>query len=448
MIAPARDAAFRVLRAVHSGRGDLGDALSRARDPLPDRRDRSLATELVTGTLRWRNALDYQLQQRSAKPLHKLDAAVLDALRLGAYQLLHLQRVPTSAVVNDSVELVKGAGVRSAAGFVNAVLRRLARERESLTWPDRHDRIEYLSVVHSHPQWLVRRWIERHGDEAAERWMRFNNAPPALTLAANRLLNTREELIGRLRDEAVESEPTRTAPHGVTVTSGHALTTDAFASGYCVVQDEASQIIPELAQVQPGATVLDLCASPGGKTLSLAAQSAPNGRVVASDVRPRRVRLLAETMVRCRSEHVDVVYVPTAGELPFQDDAFSCVLIDAPCSGLGTLRRDPDIRWRREAADLPMLSAAQLELLRRTRRIVAPGGRIIYSTCSSEPEENEDVVNSFLSESPDFSVVRLDEAGLLPAITPMMTPDGYFRSNPDHGLELFFGAILQKKSKK
>ena len=445
MIGPARHAAFRVLRAVHSGRADLGDALRRARDPLPDRRDRSLATELATGTLRWRNALDYQLQQRSAKPLHKLDAAVLDALRLGAYQLLHLQRVPTSAIVNDSVELVKQGGVRSAAGFVNAILRRLARERDTLTWPDRDDIVKHLSVVQSHPEWLVRRWVDRHGAEAAERWLRFNNEPPALTLAANRLLNTRDELIERLRGESVESQPTGTAPHGLIVTSGHALTTEAFASGYCVVQDEASQIVPELAQARAGMTVLDLCASPGGKTLSLAAQCVPGGHVIASDVRPRRVTLLAETMARCCAENVQVVYVPTGGDLPFRDEGFDCVLIDAPCSGLGTVRRDPDIRWRREAADLEPLAAAQRELLHRTRRIVASGGRIVYSTCSSEPEENEEVVTSFLAEAPEFALVPLDRAGVPPAISAMTTPDGCFRSNPDYGLELFFGAILQKK---
>jgi 16S rRNA (cytosine967-C5)-methyltransferase len=445
MAAPARDAAMRVLQQIASGRGDLGDALSRARDPLTDPRDRALATDLATGTLRWRNAIDYQLQRLSAKPLRKLDAAVLDALRLGAYQLLYLERVPTSAVVNDSVDLVKRAGLRSAASFANAVLRRLARERGALVWPGRDNLVEHFAVVHSHPTWLVERWIARYGADAAERWLQFNNNPATLTLATNRLLTTRPELIDRLQREAITAHATPIAPHGVVVTEGRALSSDAFAAGACLVQDEASQIIPELVQGRPGERLLDLCASPGGKTIALAAQCAPSGVVVATDVRPKRVRLLAATRARCQAAHVRIAQVPASGTLPFRDAAFTRVLIDAPCSGLGTVRRDPDIRWRREPSDLAALASAQHELLLRTRHLVAPGGRIVYSTCSSEPEENEQVVARFLADAPEFDVQPLNESGVAPAIARMVTREGYLRTSPEHGLEAFFGAILRKR---
>jgi 16S rRNA (cytosine967-C5)-methyltransferase len=445
MAAPARDAAFRVLRAIDAGRVDLGDALGRARDPLSDPRDRALATELATGTLRWRGAIDFQLQGLSAKPLARLDAAVLDALRLGAYQLLYLERVPTSAVVNDSVDLVKRAGFRSAAGFANAVLRRLARERGALTWPAHDDIVQYLSTVHSHPVWLVRRWLERYGEAATERWLRFNNVPPAMTLAANRLLNTRDELIERLGTEGVATTPTAVAPHGVMVTSGRPLASAAFRDGYCVVQDEASQIVPELVQAQSAKRALDLCAAPGGKTLAIAAQCAPTGSVVASDVRRRRVRLLAETLERCRARRVHVVHIANEGPLPFRAGAFDRVLIDAPCSGLGTVRRDPDIRWRRDPSQFESFAAVQRGLLDRVRHAVAPGGRIVYSTCSSEPEENEAVIAAFLATASEFAVQPLREARLHPEIARMETVDGYLRTTPEFGLEAFFGAILVKK---
>jgi 16S rRNA (cytosine967-C5)-methyltransferase len=445
MAAPARAAAFQVLREIERGRVDLGDALSRARDPLGDARDRALATELATGTLRWRGAIDYQLQRLSAKPLGKLDAPVLDALRLGAYQLLYLERVPTSAVVNDSVDLVKRGGFRSAAGYANAVLRRLARERESLPSPDRSDLVEYLSVVHSHPAWLVRRWLDRYGEAVTERWLVFNNTPPAVTLAANRLRATREQVRQRLRDEGVECEPTRIAPHGLIAIAGRPLASPSFRDGFCVVQDEASQVIPELLMAPAGGRALDACASPGGKTIAIAAQCGPAGLVVAADVRRKRVALLASTVARCGAGNVAVVQIGATSALPFRAEAFGRVLIDAPCSGLGTVRRDPDIRWRRQAAELAAFATTQVDLLRRVARHVARGGRIVYSTCSSEPEENEAVVAAFLAASEEFSVVPLSRIGLAPAIARMETPDGYLRTSPEQGLEAFFGAVLERR---
>jgi 16S rRNA (cytosine967-C5)-methyltransferase len=445
MPAPARQAAFRVLRAIASGRVDLGDALSRARDPLADVRDRALATDLATGTLRWRAALDYQLQRLSARPLGKLDGAVLDALRLAAYQLLHLERVPVSAVVNDSVDLVKGERLQSAGGFVNAVLRRLARERGALPWPDRRDIVVHLSVVHSHPEWLVQRWVDRYGVEATETWLRFNNRPPPLTLATNRMMGTRDELAGRLAAENILTEATPVAPHGLRVLSGRALGSTAFRDGHCLVQDEASQIIPELLAGEAGHLVLDACASPGGKTVAAAAQCGPRGVVVATDVRWKRVQLLAATVRRCRVTNVRVGLIEAATTLPFRDEVFDRVLIDAPCSGLGTLRRDPDIRWRRTAADLDGLARAQVDLLHRVRRLVVRGGALLYSTCSSEPEENEAVVDTFLREAAEFSVLPLTRIDTSAAIRSLHTAEGYLRTTPIDDLEAFFGAVLIKR---
>jgi len=341
--------------------------------------------------------------------------------------LLYLSRQPVSAIINDAVELTRRSGKSSAAGLTNAVLRALARDRESLTWPSRENLSEHLSIVHSHPVWLVERWIERYGINETEAWLTFNNQPAPLCLTVNRRLLTREALAEELAADHVTTRPTGRAAHGLVVIEGRALATRAFREGRFVVQDEASQLIGELVLPAAGATVLDLCASPGGKTLTISADVGATGMVVASDVRPPRVRLLASTLARCRVPNTRVVHVPAAGPLPFQAGVFDAVLIDAPCSGLGTVRRDPDIRWRRSADDLPRFAVAQRELLDRAADLVKPGGRLIYSTCSSEPEENEAVVASFLRDHPQFTQERRHET--LP-----------FRDQ----LEAFFAAVLRR----
>ena len=431
MTGPARRAAVDALRDIDEGPLDLGEAIARVRHDLADERDRALLLEIVTGTLRMRAALDYQIAQRSNRSLQKLDAAVLRILRAAAFQLIYLSRLPAAAVINDSVELTRRAGKSSAAGFVNAVLRKLSRERGELTWPDD------LAVVHSHPQWLVDRWTARYGRPAAESWLQFNNRPAALCLAVNPAMATREAVARELGDAGVLTEPTARARHGLIVTGGHPLAHPAFAAGRFIVQDEASQLIAGLVDAaclaeavgEGGSKVLDLCASPGGKTLHLSAAAGPRGVVVASDVRPRRVRMLRRTVARCRLANARVVHVPAEGPLPFRDDTFDAILIDAPCSGLGTVRRDPDIKWKRSAGELPGFAAAQLRLLERAAPLARVGGCVVYSTCSSEPEENEQVVEAFLRR---HAAYRLDR-------THQTLP---FRD----GLEAFFGAVLRRWS--
>ncbi len=419
MIAPARRAAMDALGDIDEGALDLGEAVARARQPLHDERDRGLLLELVAGTLRMRRAIDYQLASRVNRPLEKLDEAVLRVLRVSAFQLIYLSRLPAPAIINDAVELTRRAGKTSAAGLANAVLRALARDRAHLTWPDD------ISVVHSHPRWLVDRWTARYGASATRDWLQFNNRPAALCLAVNRTLTTREELAAELAQAGVKTEPTSHAAHGLHVIEGHPLGLDAFSAGRFIVQDEASQLIAELVAVQPGQRILDLCASPGGKTVALSAAAGAQGSIVACDVRPHRVRLLSRTLARCRIANATIVHVSEDGPLPFRDAAFDVVLIDAPCSGLGTVRRDPDIRWRRTPDDLARFAAAQRQLLSRAAALATPGGQVIYSTCSSEPEENHEVVAGFLVERSDYGLERVHET--LP-----------FRD----GLEGFFGAVL------
>jgi 16S rRNA (cytosine967-C5)-methyltransferase len=427
MIAPARMAAFDALRAWESSAAlDLPAALAAARGRVRDPRDQALLTELVAGTVRMRAALDYQVGLRLSRALDRLDPAVLTALRLGAYQVLFVSRLPAPAVVNDAVSLTRRAGKTSAAALVNAVLRALARERDALTWPDA-PLVTALSVRYSHPEWLVARWLARSGEAATRAWLEFDNQPPRLCLAVNRARATREALAAGLAAEGVRTAPTRRAPHGLVVLDGNVFASRPFRDGWCVVQDEAAQLVAELGTMPRRATVLDLCAAPGGKTVALAGRAGAGARIVACDVRPKRVRLLAATMARCGLDRVYVLRVDPAGALPFQSGAFDFVLVDAPCSGLGTLRRDPDIRWRRREVDLARFAAAQRLLLARTADVVAPGGCLVYATCSSEPDENEDVVAAFVAEERAFWVVH--EHRTSPAA---------------NGLEAFYAAVIAR----
>lgn len=448
MISPARVAAYDILRRVSDGRSDLPAAVAAVRDGLKDERDRALATDIATGTIRWRAAVDHLIAHYAKRPLSKLDAEVVNILRLSLYQLLHLTRVPASAVVDDAVDLTKKAGKKSASGFVNAVLRNVSRNRRALPLPARPETgsnreavLDYLNLSLSHPRWLAERWLDRVGFERAETWMQFNNEPAPLTIRANPLRTTRDDLLARLAEVDVAAHPARYAPDGIVIDRG-SLREEA-ARGEFVVQDEASQVVALLAGPEPGPLVLDTCASPGGKATAIAMTLGVGERLIACDVRERRMALLARTIAATGTLNIRLVQADVTAPLPFRS-TFSTVIVDAPCSGVGTLRRDPDIRWRRTADDLPTLAAAQRAMLAHAASVVAQGGRLVYATCSSEPEENEEIAASFLASTPGFRAVSATEACPgLPA--ELVDARGHLRTEPDrHGLELFFGAVFER----
>jgi 16S rRNA (cytosine967-C5)-methyltransferase len=447
MTAPARTAAYHALRAIAAERADLPAALARSRTHLADERDRALAAEIVTGTLRWQRALDHLVEQFARRRLDQVQDDVLIVLRLSLYQLLHLHRVPAAAVVDDAVNLTRAARKPSAAGFVNAVLRSVLRQRHRLPLParpadpgDTDAALAYLGITHSHPDWLVARWLARHGFDATERWVRFDNETPSLTLRANGLRSTRDQARVVLAAEGIHTEPARYAPAGLVVTEGNPVR--RHPDGLVVVQEEASQLVPLAVGARRGERVLDLCASPGGKTTAMAADMADTGVLVACDVRPRRIALLRDAVRLSAARHVHVVQVSAGGPLPFAGGTFDRVLVDAPCSGLGTIRRDPDIRWRRAPEDLVAFARSQVALLARAATVVAPAGRLVYATCSSEPEENEQVVEALLARHPDFALMDLREAGP-PELRELIDGSGMLRTLPfAHGIEAFFAAAL------
>jgi 16S rRNA (cytosine967-C5)-methyltransferase len=453
MIAPARRAAYAVLRAVSDRTLDLPAALARARDPLRDPRDRALAGEIAIGTLRWLGALDAIVTDVTGRAAHQLDPEVLDILRVSVYQLWHLERVPAAAVVNDAVELTRVARRGRASGLVNAALRRLGRGNIESRLPPRpgpeatrDERLDYLSVTLSHPRWIAARWLDRLGFEPAEAWMRFNNSAAPLTLRVNELQTNVAALQDALARHGVAATRARHAPGALTVQSGNPLATPLAAEGMFLVQDEASQLVAHMAAVRAGERVFDACASPGGKTVVMANTGGGRAAIVAADVRDRRVALLAQ-MLRRAGLKVPLLQADLRDGVPLAP-VFDCVLVDAPCSGLGTVRRDPDIKWRRAEADLEPLAATERLLLGHAARAVRDGGRLVYATCSSEPEENEGVVEAFLAASPAFAPAspdRLAAGASWPALAPLCDRRGWLRTRPDRdGLEAFFAAVLVK----
>jgi 16S rRNA (cytosine967-C5)-methyltransferase len=461
-VSPARLAAYRILSTVNAGQADLPQAIARQRPSLDDERDQALAAEIATGTLRWRAALDHVIESYAKRSLDRLDPEVREILRLSAYQLLHLDRVPQSAVVNDAVQLTGRVNKQSARGFVNAVLRTVSRNRHRLPLPadpadfvrpghpeeTRLAMLDYISTTLSHPRWLAARWLARYGDEAARAWAEFDNVPAPLTLRANLLKTTPSALAAALARFDVQTQAGMYAPSALLVTRGNPYRTPLADSGLFVAQDEASQLVALVAGVRPGERVLDTCASPGGKATAMAAEMGDQGLIVASDRRPKRIALLRQAVRTSGAQSIRVAQVDLLQPLPFQA-RFDCVVVDAPCSGLGTLRRDPEIRWRRSEEDLAEFAATQRVMLEHAAGVVGVGGRLVYSTCSSEPDENEEVVAAFLEHHPDFAAIDPRAAGLPhgPSLARVIDEAGHLRTYPHlHGLEAFFAALLARRA--
>jgi 16S rRNA (cytosine967-C5)-methyltransferase len=452
-VSPARAAAFDILLRVEHDSSYAVDLLHSKTYASLTPVDHSLTTELVMGVLRWQSLLDSQISEVSSQPLSRLDLEVLTALRLAVYQLRWLSRIPARAALNESVELVKRARKRSAASFVNAVLRKLAARAQSSA-EDSLPMIggasaEQLALSAAHPQWLVERWMQAYGLDATIQICRHNQSVP---VTAIRLRHPEAE--EKLCTEGIELAPGAFLASGRRVLHGEITRTSAFRDGWCVIQDEASQLVAAL--VGRGASVLDCCAAPGGKTLAIADRNA-RSHITAIDLYLHRARLLrrlvsARDIAGNAGDDGIRVVVADARQLPFRG-SFDRALADVPCSGTGTLSRNPEIKWRLMPKDLSDLQTRQVAILRSAMDRVAAGGRLVYSTCSLEREENEDVVERAVEEGSPFRVLdcrdelaKLKEEGeLVWEDFPTLTRGPYLRTLPGiHPSDGFFAAILER----
>jgi 16S rRNA (cytosine967-C5)-methyltransferase len=389
-VSPARAAAFDILLRVQQQDAYASELLHSERLNKLSTADRALTTELVMGVLRWRSRLDLSIADASSRPLDKLDPEVLNALRLAAYQIHFLTRIPARAAINESVELMKRAKKRSAAPFANAVLRKLAPPQPVSLDPSLSaSRVALLAREFAHPEWLLERWLAQYGEARVARICEFDQRVP---ITAIRLDNTGLEV--ELRNEGVEFAPGALLASARIVIGGDLTQTRAFREGRVFIQDEAAQLVAAL--VGAGSRLLDCCAAPGGKTAALAARN-PAAEIIAVELHAHRAELLRKRVRAANLQVVNTDVLTLTG-----NGAFDRVLADVPCSGTGTLARHPEIKWRLKPGDLGELHARQVAILRAALQQLAPGGRAVYSTCSLEPEENGDVVEEVLRQNPAY----------------------------------------------
>lgn len=439
-VSPARHAAFEILRRVEE-EGAFASVLLAADESGLRSEDRALSYEIVLGVLRRQLWLDALIEHYTGRPAAKLDAPVRRALRVGLYQLRFLSRIPQSAVVNESVNLAYFARLRSAAGLINAALRRAAREPEYDPAAKIQDPVERAAVNHSHPVWLIKRWADWFGLEETEKFAAANNqAPPtAFRVVARR--NEAAHAIDELREAGARLEQSRIAPGAWRVEGAAQQVRELAAAGRIYIQDEASQLVAHLLDAKRGERILDACAAPGSKTTHIAGRANDEALVVAGDIHAHRLRQLLDSSRRQGLKGVHAVVHDAAEALPFARDAFDRVLLDAPCTGTGTLRRNPEIRWRITAEDIQALQLRQLRILRNSARVVGRGGRLVYSTCSVEPEENEQVVAAFLREESGWKLKRAQEAD-----ASFYTKEGFVRTWPQRDAsDGFFMAVLERE---
>ncbi|MDW7771283.1 MAG: 16S rRNA (cytosine(967)-C(5))-methyltransferase RsmB [Desulfobulbaceae bacterium] len=407
--------------------------------------DRHLAVNLVLGVLRQMQYLDAIVSRFSRFPPDKMKPLTLMALRVGVFQIMFLERIPESAAVNETVEALKLENQPSwLLNFVNGVLRNIVRRKKELPGPD--DLKTADGFLLNHPQWLVQRWQERYGTGLAAAICRENNKEPLLTVRINSALTRPEEVAELFRRQGVHAGPGRYAPGSLVLESftGPVANLPGYEEGLFHVQDEAAQLVTLLLGPFAGpGKYLDGCAGLGGKTCQLAQLLSAGGKVFAVEPDSRRVKLLEENRRRLQLETIDIYH----GRLDMFSKSvpglFKGVLIDAPCSGTGVIRRHPDIRWNREQKDLPVFQQQQLELLEQGAALVEPGGILVYATCSMEPEENNQVVESFLHRHGEYAVSDC-RPHLPPGAAAMISPAGYFASTPADGMDGFFAARLRR----
>jgi 16S rRNA (cytosine967-C5)-methyltransferase len=436
----ARAATFDILLRVERDAAYATELLHSKKIDELSTADRGLANEIVLGVLRWQSALDAAIAKQSSQPLRKIDREVLIALRIGAYQLRFLDRVPANAAVNESVELVKRARKRSAVPFANAILRNLSKAEPAKA----ADNDTPLATRLAHPEWMVERWTTNYGSAAAEAICRHDQQVPQTTIRLPFDPARRKAIETELKRSGVELEPGQLLHVARRVVYGDVRHTQAFARGEVWIQDEASQFVGLLAG--RGKRILDCCAAPGGKT-SLIAERNPAATILALELHQQRTELLRE---RVRSTNVEVQTADVTSMKEIQ--AYDCVLADVPCSGTGTLARNPEIKWRLKPEDLAALHSKQVEILHSAIRQLAPGGRLVYSTCSLEPEEGEQVVEEVLRNSSELELQdcrsQLQQIQNELAWTDLnsLVRGKYLRTLPGvHPSDGFFAAVIARR---
>jgi len=450
MVDDARKIALLILNTLDKEHKTLDSVLDDilGQETRLERKDRALINALVYGVLRWRGRLDWIIGNFSKTRLNKIDPPVLNILRLGLFQMAYLDRIPVSAAVNTSVEMAKSTAPPWVVRYVNGLLRNAAREYQHLPYPDiEKDFVSALAVEKSFPQWLIKRWLERFDIEETERICDAINTIPPITIRTNTLKTPRTQLIKSLQGVAEKIVPTPYAPEGVSFRNPKISISEmqAFQDGFFQVQDEAAQLVTLVLNPQPGETVLDACAGLGGKTGHIAQMMKNHGRIIALDHDEQKSLKLVSEMNRLG---VSIVTTPihdlNTPLSPERFGKFDRILLDAPCSGLGVLRRNPDAKWTIKKHNLAHHHARQARFLDNLADLVKPAGVLVYAVCSTEPEENVAVVKGFLNKHADF-VIENNHKGLTPGTGALVNKKGFLVTSPHlNNMDGFFVACLRR----
>jgi 16S rRNA (cytosine967-C5)-methyltransferase len=404
----AREVALEVLTRVEEDRSYSNLLLNQALQKHPlERADAGLATELVYGTIARLNTIDYFLERFVSKGLQKLQPWVRCLLRLSFYQLHYLARVPDHAAVSEAVNIAKRKGHQGISGMVNGVLRNVIRGKEQLVLPPGLTLVKRISLEHSHPEWLVKRWIGQLGEDLTERICAANNEAPHVSIRTNTMHLPREHLVEQLQASGIQSEASPLAPAGILVQgAGNMALHAGYLQGDFSIQDESSMLVAEAVDPKPGMKVLDCCAAPGGKTAHMAEKMNDTGLIWACDLHEHKQKLIEDQANRLGLRSIRTLVADAASlSKHFEAETFDRILLDAPCSGLGVIRRKPDLKWAKQEQEIGEISELQYRLLAEVHKLLKPGGILVYSTCTIEHAENEGLVNKFLAEHHDFSLV-------------------------------------------
>jgi 16S rRNA (cytosine967-C5)-methyltransferase len=436
----AREVALEILTRVEQDKAYSNLLLNQMLQKHPlERVDAGLVTEIVYGTIQHLNTVDYYLNRFVAKGVQKLEPWVRNLLRLSLYQVVYLERIPPHAIVNEAVNIAKKKGHQGISGMVNGVMRNVLRQKDQLTISPSLPAAEQIALAYSHPQWMVSRWISQFGELTAKLICEANNTPPKTSARVNTLQHSQAEMINMMQQEGMAAKTSELAPRGIIIEHGGNLAfTRWFAEGGITVQDESSMLVAEAVNPEPGMRVLDCCAAPGGKTTHLAEKMNDIGSIVACDVHEHKIALIREQANRLKLDSIETV-CSDAADLPslYADESFDCILLDAPCSGLGVIRRKPDLKWTKQEQEIADICVLQKKLLDSVHRLLRPGGILVYSTCTMEQEENQGMIQQFLERHPQFKLEAFPQgmfagksdsasAGMLQILPHQYQSDGFF----------------------
>ncbi|MCX7748113.1 MAG: 16S rRNA (cytosine(967)-C(5))-methyltransferase RsmB [Clostridia bacterium] len=409
--------------------------------------DKAFVTDMVYGTLKWRLSIDWVIGHFSSVKIKKISPWILNILRMGVYQLLYMEKVPESAAVNESVNLAKRYGHTASSRFVNAVLRSIIKKKDEIHYPDSQKDLEaYLSVKYSHPEWMVKNWVGRFGREFTEKLLQSNNEIPDFSVRVNRIKVTKEELVEKFKEKDIPTENGKYLEEALVIKKPMAITkTDAFILGDFQIQDESSMLVARALDPQKDELVMDVCSAPGGKATHIAELMDNKGTVIARDIHPHKIELIKEAARRLGLQIIRAEVFDAQSVDPDYIKKADRVLVDAPCTGLGIIRRKPDIKWARDIEDKKEITKLQLKILSSASEYVKPGGVLVYSTCTIESEENEEIVEAFLKTKGEFELCDMEDVLPIP-LKKNNQPRGMVQLYPHiDGMDGFFIAKMKRR---